>query len=47
MGSFGPTQYNYAEVGERKLNNNKVMCQISMKFPAMFDQNPLILPLTK
>ena len=23
-----------------KVNNNRVMCQMSMKLPAMFDQNP-------
>ena len=30
----------YANVGQLKVNNNRVMCQMSMKLPAMFDQNP-------
>ena len=30
----------YADVGQLKVNNNKVKCQIFMKFCAMFDQNP-------
>ena len=30
----------YANVGQLKVNNNRVMCQMSMKIPAMFDQNP-------
>ena len=30
----------YANVGQLKVNNNKVMCQMSMKLLAMFDQNP-------
>ena len=32
--------YIYATVGQLKVNNNRVMCQMSMKLPAMFDQNP-------
>ena len=36
-GSFGTV---YANVGQLKVNNNKVMCQMSMKLLAMFDQNP-------
>ena len=32
--------YSYANVGQLKVNNNKVMCQMSMKLLAMFDQNP-------
>ena len=27
-------------VGQLKVNNNRVMCQMSMKLPAMFDQIP-------
>ena len=30
----------YTNVGQLKVNNNRVMCQMSMKLPAMFDQNP-------
>ena len=30
----------YANVGQLKVNNNRVLCQMSMKLPAMFDQNP-------
>ena len=30
----------YANVGQLKVNNNRVRCQMSMKLPAMFDQNP-------
>ena len=37
-GSFGPTLV-YANVGQLKVNNNRVMWQMSMKLPAMFDQN--------
>ena len=29
----------YANVGQIKVNNNRVICQMSMKLPAMFDQN--------
>ena len=29
----------YANVGQLKVNNNRVLCQMSMKLPAMFDQN--------
>ena len=38
-GSFWPYTV-YANVGQLKVNNNRVMCQISMKLPAMFNQNP-------
>ena len=30
----------YANVGQLKISNNRVMCQMSMKLPAMFRQNP-------
>ena len=36
-GSFGPVVY--ANQGQLKVNNNRVMCQMSMKLLAMFDQN--------
>ena len=29
----------YENIGQLKVNNNRVMWQISMKLPAMFDQN--------
>ena len=29
----------YANVDQLKVNNNRVICQMSMKLPAMFDQN--------
>ena len=30
----------YANIGQLKVNNNRVMCQMSVKLPAMFDQTP-------
>ena len=36
--------YSYANVSQLKVNNNRVMCQMSIKLPARFDQN---LPHTK
>ena len=30
----------YANVGQTKVNNNRIMCQMSIKLPGMFDQNP-------
>ena len=30
----------YANVGQLKVNHNSVMCQMSMKLPANFDQTP-------
>ena len=33
--SFGPIN-----AGQLKVNNYRVVCQMSMKLPAMFDQNP-------
>ena len=30
----------YANVGQFKVNNNRVMCQMSLKLPAIFGQNP-------
>ena len=30
----------YTNVGQLKVNNNRIMCQMSVKLPAMFDQNP-------
>ena len=30
----------YTYVGQIKVNHNKVMCQMPMKLPAIFDQNP-------
>ena len=38
-GRFGPIQFTQ-NVGQLRVNNNRVMCQMSMKLPAMFDQNP-------
>ena len=38
IGSVSPTQHTH--VGQIKVNNKKVMCQKSMKLPAMFEQNP-------
>ena len=38
-GSFNPSQF-YANVGQLKVNNNMVICQMSIMLPAMFDQNP-------
>ena len=37
-GIFDPTVY--ANVGQLKVHNNRVMSQVSMKLPTMFDQNP-------
>ena len=31
---------NLRKLGQLKVNNNRVMCQKSMKLSAMFDQNP-------
>ena len=39
MASFGSIQH-YTYVGQIKVNHNWVMCQMSVKLPAMFDQNP-------
>ena len=39
IGSFSTTQY-YAKVGKLKVNNNQVMCHLSMKLSDTFDQNP-------
>ena len=30
----------YAKVGQLKVNNNQVMCHLSMKLSDMFNQNP-------
>ena len=30
----------FANVGQLNVNNNRVMCQMYMKLPTMFDQNP-------
>ena len=38
IGSFSHTQY-YASEGQLKVNNNGLMCQMSMKLPAMLEQN--------
>ena len=38
-GSFGPGTV-YTNVGQLKINNNRVMHQKCMKLPVMFDQNP-------
>ena len=38
IASFSSTQHTH--VGQIKVNHNKVMCQMSMKLHAMFDQNP-------
>ena len=38
-GNFWPFTV-HANVGQLKVNNNKVMCHMSMKLLAMFDQNP-------
>ena len=32
--------YSLCKCRSIKVNNNRVMCQMSMKLPAMFDQNP-------
>ena len=32
--------YTIAEVGQKKVKNKKVKCHLSMKFSAVFDQNP-------
>ena len=39
-GSFSPTQFMIEDVGQLKVNNNRIMYQMSIKLPAMFDQNP-------
>ena len=33
----------YAKVGQIKVNNNQVMCHLSVQLFATFDQNPLVL----
>ena len=40
IGSFSTTVHVYAEVGQLKVNNNQVMCNLSMKISDTFDQNP-------
>ena len=42
IGSFSTTQY-MQKVGQLKINNNQVMCHLSMKLSDKFDQN---LPCT-
>ena len=38
IGSFSTIQY--AKVGQLKVNNNQVMCHLSIKLSDTFDQNP-------
>ena len=38
IGSFSTTLF--AKVDQLKVNNNQVMCHLSMKLSDMFDQNP-------
>ena len=40
IGSFSLTQFTQNNVDQLKVSNNRVMCQMSVKLPAVFDQNP-------
>ena len=40
IGSFSTIQTVYAKVGQLKVNNNQVMCNLSIKVSDTFDQNP-------
>ena len=38
IGSFSTTQYLRQSIGQLKVNNNQVMCHLSMKLSDTFDQ---------